>query len=195
MEKNENKKQKLNLPTLSQLFDKKNRLFLIGIGGIFLIFLSDFLFSAQNNSSAQTQDNISTYEQTVQQADVYIDSVEKELVQIIKSVHGVGNVNVMITLENPGQTIYAQSEKSTTESIYSEDGTTDEKTQYESEYTIINGNNGDVPIIQMQILPDIKGVAIVCEGGDDITVISHVTELVSVVLGVSTNRIFVTKMI
>ena len=42
---------------------------------------------------------------------------------------------------------------------------------------------------------ELKGVAVVCEGGDDITVIKRITDLVSVVLGLSTNRICVTKMI
>ncbi len=193
MEKKENEKAKLNLPTINQLLHKKNRLFLIGILGIFLIFLSDFLFTNQTDNNVQN--NVPVYEQTVQQADIYIDSVEKELVQIIGNVQGVGEVSVMITLETPGQTIYAQSEKSTSQVNYGDDGAKDESTQYESEYTIINGENGDAPIVQMQTLPEIKGVAVVCEGGDDITVISRVTELVSVVMGVSTNRIFVTKMI
>ncbi len=195
MENQNNKKQNLKLPTISALFDKKNRLFLIGLLGILIIFLSDFLFKSQSgNESSENSTNYVQY-QIQQNADVYVQNLEEELTQMIESIYGVGAVKVMITIETPGEIIYAQSEKSSTEMTTQNDGITDEKASFESEYTIIDDGNKDTPIIEMQTLPSIKGVAVVCEGGDDITVISNITELVSVVLGVSTNRICVTKMI
>ncbi len=183
------------LPTIAQLFDKKNRLFIIGLVGIVLIFMSDMLFFAPEDS--ESSENISAvYNMSSSDSEAYVDNLETELINMMLSVSGVGEAKVMITLDSPGETIYAQSEKSTTEITAAGSGNgADEKTSYESEYTIIDDGSKDTPIIEMQKLPEIRGVAVVCQGGDDISVIARVTELVSVVLGVPTNRIFVTKMV
>ncbi len=193
--KQQNKKA-MQLPTLDMLFDKKNRLFLIGIVGILIIFLSDLIFGAHSNSGAasyNTADNADAflYEKTLESAEIYIDNIEKELIATIEGIYGTGSVDVMITIETAGETVYARSEKSSTQTQQAEQGVIDEQTSFESEYTIIDGGDKDTPIVEMHTLPEIKGVAIVCEGGDDITVISDITELVSVVLGVPTNRICV----
>ncbi|MEG2036556.1 MAG: hypothetical protein RRZ93_01060, partial [Ruthenibacterium sp.] len=108
---------------------------------------------------------------------------------------GAGKATVMITLDTSGETVYARNEKSNTETQSGEAGVQNRKSSFESDYPIIDTGSSDAPIVEAQLLPEIKGVAVVCEGGDDITVISRVTELVSVVLGLSTNRICVTKMI
>lgn len=72
---------------------------------------------------------------------------------------------------------------------------TDRKESYKSEHIIVDAADGKQPLVETHIEPEVKGVAVVCEGGDDITVIKRITDLVSVVLGLSTNRICVTKMI
>ncbi len=195
MENKDSKKQSIKLPTISQLTDKKNRLFLIGLLGIVVIFLSDFLFKPLQNNTVNENSEFLMYEETMQSAENYTENLEKELEAVIQNIYGAGNVKVMITIEEPGKTIYAQSEKSITEMQHKDENIVDEKVSYESEYTIIDDGSKDTPMIEMQTLPIIKGVAVICEGGDDITVISNITELVSVVLGVSTNRICVTKMI
>ena len=42
--------------------------------------------------------------------------------------------------------------------------------------------------------PVIRGIAVVCEGADDVTVNTQITQAVSVLTGVSTNRISISKM-
>ena len=64
------------------------------------------------------------------------------------------------------------------------------KRQRESEYVLSDG----VPVLESSIEPSVKGVSVICEGGDDIKVIARITEFVSVGLGIPTNRICVTKM-
>ena len=44
------------------------------------------------------------------------------------------------------------------------------------------------------LLPTVQGVAVLCQGGDDVVVQARVTEAVSVLLGITTNRISVAKM-
>ena len=47
--------------------------------------------------------------------------------------------------------------------------------------------------VKTVIMPKVRGVAIICEGGDDIIVKQKIVELVSRVLGISTTRISVTQ--
>lgn len=181
--------KKLSFAMLGQLFNKKNWLFLVGIAGILLIFLSDFLFSGTTDTSAAAQPAAQ------QDANAYVEQLEKRLEKMVGQVQGAGKTSVMITLETSGETLYAQDESADTQTQTGENGVESYHSQRESQYKIIDGQNGDEPIITAQLLPEIKGVAVLCEGGDDIEVVSRVTELVSVVLGLGTNRICVTKMI
>ncbi|MEG0769208.1 MAG: stage III sporulation protein AG [Ruthenibacterium sp.] len=187
----ETKKEKPWLLSFTQLFQKKNRLFLLGLGGILLIFLSDALLKPEKAQRAEAGVPI----QAQAEANEYVQNLERRLTDMIASVQGAGKATVMITLDTSGETVYARNEKSNTETQSGEAGVQNRKSSFESDYPIIDTGSSDAPIVEARLLPEIKGVAVVCEGGDDITVISRVTELVSVVLGLSTNRICVTKMI
>ena len=49
-------------------------------------------------------------------------------------------------------------------------------------------------LVEMTWEPVIRGIAVVCEGADDVTVNAQITQAVSVLTGVSTNRISISKM-
>ena len=169
---------------LHGLFQKKNWLFFVGLAGICLIFLSDILFGGREGSTGAAR-------QSTQQAVSAATGVQE-----LESVQGAGKVQVMITLESAGETVYARDEQSDTQTTQDgSDGVTDRKESYKSEHIIVDAADGKQPLVETHIEPEVKGVAVVCEGGDDITVIKRITDLVSVVLGLSTNRICVTKMI
>lgn len=176
---------------LRSLFQKKNWLFFVGLAGICLIFLSDILFGGRGDTSGAKG-------QTVQKntsISASVQELETRLTEMLESVQGAGKVQVMITLESAGETVYARDEQSDTQTTDGTDGVTDRKESYKSEHIIVDAADGKQPLVETCIEPEVKGVAVVCEGGDDITVIKRITDLVSVVLGLSTNRICVTKMI
>ena len=156
---------------LHGLFQKKNWLFFVGLAGICLIFLSDILFGGREGSTGAARQST----QQAVSAATGVQELETRLTEMLESVQGAGKVQVMITLESAGET--------------------DRKESYKSEHIIVDAADGKQPLVETHIEPEVKGVAVVCEGGDDITVIKRITDLVSVVLGLSTNRICVTKMI
>lgn len=177
------------------LFQKKNALFLAGIAGIFLIFLSDALFSSKKKPEITVNEGMASYQTAQAQANDYVKALEARLVEMLSVVQNAGEVRVMVTLESAGETVYAQDEKNDTETTTRQDGTLDRKSLYENEHTMIDAESGKQPLVQTQLFPLIQGVAVVCQGADDITVVARITDLVSVVLGLPTNRICVTKMI
>ena len=174
------------------LFQKKNWLFFVGLAGICLIFLSDILFGGREGSTGAARQST----QQAVSAATGVQELETRLTEMLESVQGAGKVQVMITLESAGETVYARDEQSDTQTTQDgSDGVTDRKESYKSEHIIVDAADGKQPLVETHIEPEVKGVAVVCEGGDDITVIKRITDLVSVVLGLSTNRICVTKMI
>ena len=168
------------LTKVTDFFQKKNILFLAGICGILLIFLSDTLFATQKKPSAETSGG----------TEQYLAYLRQELEDSISRIDGAGAVKVVLTLEDGGTSNYAQDEKSSTETQTDGGIMTDRSSSRESEYVLSDG----VPVLESSIEPSVKGVSVICEGGDDIKVIARITEFVSVGLGIPTNRICVTKM-
>ena len=123
--------------------------------------------------------------------------MENEVTALLKEINGVGDVKVMITLQSGEENVYVEQEKKSEDTqINQTSSNVQESAQssYENEIVIVKEQNDNKPLIEKTLLPEIQGIAVVCSGGDDILVISAVTNSVSVVLNVPTNRIFVTKM-
>lgn len=165
---------------------RQNIFIAAGILGIILIALSDINFKEE-----KTNINMSL---TLEE---YCDSLETEVAEILSVIDGVGQVKVMITMESGVENIYAEQEKSTADNQKKQtDGDLQEnaRSSYENEIVIVTAQNTNQPLIEKTIQPVVKGVAVVCTGADDILVESAVINTVSVVLNISTNRIYVTKM-
>lgn len=181
--------EKWKLPfDAAKLLQKKNLLFFLGIAGIFLIFLSELPGKSASGAvqKANSSDSAS--------AQAYAEQLEQRLAGMIGQVAGAGRTEVMITLEATGETVYAEDEQSSN-AVQSDSGGIQEKqSSYQSEHTLVDGSAGREALVEQQLTPSVQGVAVVCEGGGDIGVVARVTELVSVVLGLPTNRICVTQM-
>lgn len=171
------------------LTDRKNRLVLIGLAGICLIFLSD-LFGGRPDAPKVNEKT------QFENPSIDVCEIEQKLTGMLECVEGVGKVHVMITLESSPETIYALNEqKDTKTSRHAEQEQPEQADSYKSEHIFMDSPQGKRPLVETYLEPEIRGAAIVCEGGDDITVIKRITDLVSAVLGLATNRICVTKMI
>lgn len=179
------KKMLGNFPFV-KLLEKKNWLFVLGLAGIILIGISDLL----------TGGGVSARDEPVQVADVSLaeEAMEKRLETLLAQVEGAGEVQVMVTLEDAGQTIYAQDQQSQTQEQQSQTGTS-RSVDRTSEHILFDGANGRQALVESQLEPEVKGVAIVCTGAGDILVVGQITDLVATVLDVPTNRICVAKMI
>lgn len=181
--------KQLDIKKMLQKANKKNLLFLLGILGIALIFLSEFSFQRTDQMPDAAQE-------TSFDSESYTARLQKQLEETIRQIDGAGETRVMVTLESGEQTVYAYAEKTGTDYTQTGEEKVSEKSTYQNDYIMVDDENGNKKALEQTTLePEVKGVAVVCQGGDDIMVVKRVTELVSVLLGVSTNRICVTKMI
>ena len=156
----------------------KNLIIIGGLIGIALIFLSSYFptGSGGSGSAEETLDKISAQE--------YTSQLEENLIQIISHIDGAGEAKVMITLETGVETKYATQEKSSTESGTSE----------VSYITVRDANGSERALAVTEVQPTVKGVVVVCPGGEEPVVQQRIISAVTTALDISSKRVFVTRL-
>lgn len=110
----------------------------------------------------------------------YTERLEERIRKLCLSVDGVSKADVLVTLECGSEYVYADNVSSTRS-----DGGSD----YTSDYLIVESEDGTSPVTVTEIYPRIRGVAVVCSGGDSVNIQKKLTELLSAALGIGTNKI------
>ena len=100
---------------------------------------------------------------------------EARLQTLISNLAGAGETRVMVTLQCGEESIYAADTET------SADGTAASK-------HVITGGTGLVETIQT---PQVQGVAVLCQGGEDPAVQTRITALVQALTGVGANHVTV----
>lgn len=149
--------------------------FIAGLLGILLIFLSEAFPNAQEKNKNSEKTYVS-----------YSNETEEKLADIISKVEGAGKTKVFLTIEESEEYVYAQN--------ISSDKKDNAQQNEDKEYVIVDGNGGKSGLLVKTVNPKIRGVAIVCEGGDDPAVQQRIYSCVSASLGISTARISISKM-
>lgn len=172
--------------------DKKIKIVVIlGLLGIFLIFISNFLnFEGKKNSNLKSCEKVSD--------EIKQERLQKNLENIVSSIHGAGKARVLITFESSSQTVYAVEEKKNKET--SEDKSDGEITRKkesddcEKKYITVKDSDGvERALAVTEIEPKVKGVIIICPGGDDMLVKSRIISAITTSLNISKKQVCVTK--
>ncbi len=168
----------------SDVIKNNKKLALIVIAGfmiIALIFISEVDFNTVNSEKIEVTDEMSTED--------YCAYLEEKVTEIIECIDGAGKTKVMITLSETTEYIYATNDKNTRKSNDVSNDTT-----FENDYVIIEKDNNDTGLLIKTIEPKVRGVAIVCEGGNNSTVQNQIYSAISAVLNISTSRISISKL-
>lgn len=166
---------------------KGNFFIVTGIIGIILIFLSDITSPAEEKATPESDDGR------------YVALLEQKLESVLSSVHGAGELKVMITLEAGEENVYVRQEKSVNNE-QTVSGDLSEKTsyrasyEYEDEIVMVEKGSDKDALVEKVLQPSVQGAVVVCKGADNIEVVSNITNAVSVALDIPTNRICVIKM-
>lgn len=130
-------------------------LVIIGI----LLILSGSIIKKNNSSSENGFDE-----------EAYTKKLEEKTEDFLRSVKGIKDVKVIISLDSSNEKVYAQN-KST------------------SDYLTVNSSGGAGALYLGETYPTIRGVAVSCTNGDDASVQVEITELICRYLGISSNRV------
>jgi len=116
-------------------------------------------------------------------------SLQTQLEEILKTVAGVGEVRVLLTLDSDGEQQLAQN----TKLEYRGETAAPEDYSRSSETVLVDGGSGEETVVTKQVYPLYRGALVVCQGGDRAEVQLAVIQAVSVLTGLSSDRIAVAK--
>lgn len=159
-------------------------LIVCGIVGVLLLIVPEFIPQKSENLDVAT-------------ADEFIRQTEERLTALIENIEGAGRCQVMVTLENGVEYVYATEEKSNSdrqEDISGDDTRLTQRDDSESAAIIIDTGNGRNGLLVTEIQPTVRGVVVVCEGGDNEEVRNRVSQAVTVALNISSKRVCITKL-
>jgi stage III sporulation protein AG len=123
----------------------------------------------------------------------YERQLEERLCGIIGAIAGAGETRVMLTLDCGSEPIYAVQGKTDSKHNYADSGS-EEQVSANKEYVIIGSGAGEQGLVLKMVEPQVRGVAVICQGGDDIIVRQAVVEAVTAVLGVGSNKVSVARL-
>lgn len=148
----------------------------IGILGMLLVMLSDSESSREiDNSYENSQIHLYTETELAQNIEKFISNIE-----------GAGKSKVIVTYEYYEETVYIYD---TDEQIQT-DGDTDKSRKY----IIIDTDDGEDGLKSKVLAPGIRGVAVVCQGGNNPSTKELIITSISALLNISTNKISVAPM-
>ena len=128
----------------------------------------------------------------------YAAYLEERLEEVLSQMEGVGEVEVMVTVADAGETVVEKDQTgqtTVTEESDSAGGSrtvSDSRTQEQTVY--VENAQESWPFVQKEKLPNITGVVVVAEGAGNPSVISEISDSVMALLPVEVHRIKVVKM-
>lgn len=181
--------------SINKLFLKENIKKLIIISGLVsigLIFISNLLGSKPSKTS-----NVENKDVQLSSSE-YVKSLEENIKSIVSSIDGAGESKVLITLESSVQNIYATEQKKNNEATEDRENDTISKIKQtndlETRYIKVKDENGAEKALSLtQIQPTIKGVVIVCNGGNNPVIKEKIINAVKTALNITSKRVYVTK--
>ena len=148
--------------------------------------------SGQQNVAQQDTVDVGTQAVTAGSTEEYAAYLEEKLKKMLESVRGVGEVEVMITLESSEERIVEKdmtAERSQTEEQDSAGGTrtvSSSNTGYQTVYQ--EGSQGS-PFVVKTLTPKVEGVLVVAEGAGKGNMTGEITQVVQALFGVEAHKV------
>lgn len=128
----------------------------------------------------------------------YAKELEVRLKNALSRINGAGQVEVMITLEDMGESVVEKDQTDDNSDLKETDsqGGVREEKKAQTTRTTVFGEEGDArtPFVGKEKTPRVSGVLVVAEGGEDTAVRQNISEAVMALFQIDVNRIKVVKM-
>ena len=148
--------------------------------------------SGQQNVTQQDTVDVGTQAVTAGSTEEYAAYLEEKLKKMLESIRGVGEVEVMITLESSEERIVEKdmtAERSQTEEQDSAGGTrtvSSSNTGYQTVYQ--EGSQGS-PFVVKTLTPKVEGVLVVAEGAGKGNMTGEITQIAQALFGVEAHKV------
>ena len=173
---------------------KKRQLLILLLVGILLMVI---VLPVPDGGEGSEEENNQT-DGKITDAGDYEAYLEEKTARTLQYVEGVGEVKVMITLKSSAQKIIEKDQQSSSQTTEEEDsqGGTRTSNDISSDRTSIYEQNSDgsqSPYVSKELLPEIEGVVVIADGGDNAVVVQNITEAVQALFGVEAHKIKIMK--
>ena len=151
---------------------------LIGVG---ILLLAVSVWDGKEEKNSQSCQKEETGERTSDEMQQYREKMEKQVQEILEQVDGVGQADVMLTLQ-------ASKEKVALKDSRRDDSKTEEET------VLLDGESRESsPYVVQEIEPQIEGIVVVCSGGDHPAIQREIIGAISALFPVESHKIKVMK--
>lgn len=176
----------------------KNQLFIGGLAGILLLIIAMPADTDKNKEQNMPEKESSEKtEQGTENKISYGRELERKLEQILGEMEGVGKVEVMVTLKDDGERILDKDITRSSQEVSEEDGTVKRNTresQYQEETVFSKETENGQPFVAKETTPQIEGVLVVAEGGENAKTVKNISDAVLALFPVEVHKIKVVKM-
>lgn len=173
----------------------KSQWLIILLAGILLVVVTLPTDNKKKESRTTIEDSDSS---TPNQWEAYQEKVERRLEEILQQVEGVGKVKVMVSLAGTGETVVEkdvpQSQSQVEEGDSSGGSRVTKESTWEESTVYIQQNGDSVPYVIKELVPDIEGICVICQGGDNGAVAKNISEAVQALFPIEIHKIKVMKM-
>ncbi len=159
--------------------DKKKKIILI----FFLLIVAMIVYFLPEKSNIEQAEGISNNTESI--------TDEKRLEEVLSNVHGVGRVSVMITYENSSEVVCADNIERQTNTVTekTQSGTKESETVIESRSPVTIGTQDENALVVVEKEPKIKGVIVVAQGAENVSVKMELQKAVETVLQISPSQV------
>ena len=182
--------------------EKKEKILIVFLVGVFCLLAATPFSNITNRSDKKRVKNddttiISQPDTKNISNDEYISYLENRLEQTIGGMDGAGRVMVMITLKDGGEKILDKNRpyESATDTS-KEEGKEEVSERIKSmQETVLVEKEGDTgPIIVKEQYPDVEGVVVLCEGGDNKELSLQIKEMAGALFSIEAHKIVIGKL-
>lgn len=156
-----------------------------------IILISSSIFLKKDGKDDLPSMDVSTKEKSKIEIENYAEALEKKLEYILSHISGVGDVNVMITLEETTEKIPAINTTQNQENTKEEDsqGGIREVNREDSTSQVITESGEGNLVILKEKKPKVRGVIVVAEGAGNLQIEEKLYNAVKTVLDIPGNKV------
>lgn len=159
-------------------------LVVIGLCGIALIFISS-LFGGEGKSEK------SDIKEQTYTAEEYRVTLEKDIKNIVTGITGDKKATVVVTLESGIRYSYASADETDTTSATGSTTDQSSESKKQSYITVKTADGGEQALIVTEIMPEVRGVAIICDGGNNEIIAEKIKNAVTAALNITSKRVYI----
>ena len=179
-----------HIKKINNKLPKSKGVFLLALGviGLLFILMSDIDFKKEEKDMEAIESV-----KSITSSDEYISNLEERMKTIISDMLGSSPVSVMITLESGIEYVFADEQKNDAELKKDQSSLKTEQTDStQKSYVVVEDSQGnEKAVVVTEIMPEIRGVVVVCENGEKANVSDAVKRAVKSALAVSEDKICV----